>query len=157
MSSIGQYLLSITAAALIVSISNTLVGKSGFIGSIMKLISGLVLTMVIIAPWTSFRLDDMSQLYSYVEADASEVVQQGQLTAQSQISAHIKQRTQAYILDKASILGLDLTVDVKLTNDSPPSISQITIVGRAAPYAMQRLIDLVKNDLAVTEECLIWK
>lgn len=157
MSNVGQYLFSIIAAALLVSVSNTLIGKNGAIGTILKLVTGLVLVTIIVAPWTDLRFSDFKKMYDTIETDASDIVQHGQSAAQMQISEYIKSQTQAYILDKASKMDLSLAVDVTLTSDTPPSISEIKITGQAAPYEKQRLIQLIQDDLGVTEECLVWK
>ena len=156
MSKIGQYLLSVVAAAVIVAISNTLIDKKGAIGSILKLITGVVLSMVIVSPWTDLRFNDFEHLYSYTETDALSLVAQGQETAQSEISAYIKTQMQAYILDKASNLGLDITVDVILTEEAPPSVETVRITGIGSPYAKQRLMQIVCTEFGVAEECLIW-
>ena len=156
MSAFGQYLLSVVAAAITVSISNSLVDKKGAIASILKLISGLVLALVIVAPWTDLQLSDIEYTLSYTEADAAALVNDGQQLAQSEISKYIITKTTAYILDKASILGLNISVDIELTEDTPPSIQKITIAGLTSPYAKKRLAQIISDDLGVTEENLVW-
>lgn len=156
MSKIGQYLLSVVAASVIVAISNTLIEQKGAIGSILKLITGIVLAMVIVSPWTDLRFSDFEHLYAYTETDASSYVLQGQETAQSEISTYIKAQMQSYILDKASDLDLDISVDIGLTKESPPSIEKIRITGKGSPYAKQRLMQIICEDFGVAEECLLW-
>lgn len=156
MSRIGQYLLSVIATALVVSVSNVLIDKKGAIGSTLKLITGLVLAMVIISPWADFRIDDLQQLYLNAESDSTYYVQQGQAIVQSEISAYIMIQTEAYILDKASILGLDISADVALKEDAPYEIDSIRIIGSASPYAKKRMTQLICDDLDISEECLIW-
>lgn len=156
MDRIGQYLLSIVAAALLISISNTLIEKKGAISSALKLITGIVLAMLIVSPWTDIRLDDPGYSLSCIEAEAASVVQQGERAAQNEISAYIKAQTEAYILDKAFALGLDVSVDVTLTEDVPPSVASVLIHGSAAPYTKKRMNLLICEDLGVTEECLTW-
>ena len=50
MDSIRQYLLSITAAAVICAIINALSGKKGTTSAVVKLLSGLFLTLSVISP-----------------------------------------------------------------------------------------------------------
>lgn len=156
MSKIGQYLFSVVAVAMIISVSGSLVDRKGGIGSIIRFISGLTLVTVIISPWVDVRLSDFSSHLAATQANASIIVQDGQNAARSEISSYIKTQIQAYILDKATFLGLDLAVDVNLTEDSPPTICSITIAGDASPYAKQRLKQIIEEDLSVAEECLIW-
>ena len=156
MDRIGECLLSIVAAALLVSISNMLIEKKGAISSVLKLITGIVLAMLIVSPWTDIRFDDFGDAFSYVEAEAASVVQQGQQTAQSEVGEYIKTQIEAYILDKAFALGLDVSVDVTLTEDVPPSVASVSIFGSAAPYTKKQMNLLICEDLGVTEECLVW-
>ena len=156
MSALGQYLLSIVATAITVSISNSFVDKKGAIASILKLISGLVLAMVIVAPWTDLRLSDLENSLSYTDVDAAVLVNEGQQLAQSETSKYIIAKTTAYILDKADMLGLRISVSIELTKDTPTSIHKITIVGPASPYAKQRIEQIIREDLGVTEENLVW-
>ncbi len=156
MSKIGQYLLSVIATTLIVSISNVLIEKKGAVGSALKLVTGLVLATVIVSPWADFHIDDLEHLYFNAESEAAHHIQEGQTAARSEISAYIIEHTQAYILDKASILGLDISAVVILTNNSRQSIDSIKITGTASPYARTRLTQLICEDLGITEERLIW-
>lgn len=156
MSSIGQYLLSIIASAVIVSLSNTFIERKSIIGSILKLVTGLILATVIVTPWTDLRLTDLEKQFSHAEFDASILVSEGQQLAHSEICKHIKSKTTAYILDKADALGLAISADVILTEESIPSIHKILISGPASPYAKQRLTQILLEDFGVTEECLEW-
>lgn len=156
MNLVGQYLLSVVAVALIVSVSNSLIEKRGVIGSILKLITGVALTLAIVSPFTDLNIQNFDPLFSYAEADASGVVLEGKMAAQSEISAYIYKQMQAYILDKATALGLDIRVDILLTDDSPPVVESIIINGMASPYAKKRLLLYIINDLGVTEDHVVW-
>lgn len=156
MGRIGQYLLSIVSAALLVSICNMLVENKSAIGSVIKLITGIVLAMLVVAPWTDIRFEPISESLSYAEAEAASIVQQGEETARGEIAAYIKKQTEAYILDKAFALGLDITVDVVLTEDIPPSVTSVMICGSAAPYTKKQMILQICEDFGVTEECIVW-
>ena len=156
MSAIGRYLLSVVAVALLISISNTLVKKGNAVSSIAKLLSGLVLTIVIVSPWTDLRISDFTSLNTSVEIEASNLVQEGKQIAQEELADSIKTQLCSYILDKASELGLNPAIEVVITDETPPSINKIIINGAASPYAKQRLIQVIRNDFGITEECLEW-
>lgn len=156
MSAIGRYLLSVVSVALLVSISNTLVKKGSAIATICKLLTGLVLTIVIVAPWTDLRISDFTSLNTAAEIEASDYVHDGIQAAQNEIAAGIKAQLHSYILDKASKLGFEPSVEVFLTEESPPNIKKIIITGTASPYAKQRLMQIIYDDFGITEECLEW-
>lgn len=156
MSKISQYLLSIICTALLLSIANNLLDAKGALGAAIKLLTGLVLTSVIIAPWSDIRLDTLQSIFTDMQVHASTVVQEGNNIAQFEISALIKERTEAYILDKARSLGLDVAAEVMYDESMPQSIHTVRIVGDASPYARQRLKQTICDDLAVAEENIIW-
>lgn len=156
MSLIGQYLLSVIAAALLCSVSNCLVEKKSATGSVIRLLTGLILATVIVAPWTNFNLSDVSDYFIAAQVDASEIADQGEQLAKSEIQILIKEQTQAYILDKASALGLDVYVEVMVSGDTPPVLQSVTITGNTSFYAKKRLTQIIRDDLGITEEHQIW-
>ena len=156
MNRIGQYLVSIVSAALLASICSALIEKNGAIGSTIKLITGIVLAFLVVSPWTDLKLEDPMSVYSHIDADATGIVQQGNQAALNEISTYIKEQMEAYILDKALVLDLDISVDVRLTEELPPSVSSVSICGSAAPYAKSQMKRLICEDLGVKEECLTW-
>ena len=72
------------------------------------------------------------------------------------IAAGIKSRTQAYILDKAMALELQLQVEVVLSEDEIPVPEEVRLAGKASPYAKARLQQIIKEDLGIDKEHLIW-
>lgn len=156
MSEIAQYLLSVISVALIVSLSNTIMEKKSLIGSILRMVTGLVLTLIVVSPWVNLSLSNFQSFQTSAELDASDFVSMGKQTAKDEISSHIKQQIQAYILDKATVLDLKICADVSLTDESPPTIDRISISGEASPYAKQRMLLMLQKDLGVAGECLEW-
>lgn len=156
MGTIGKYLLSVVSVALLVSISNTLVKKGSAVATVAKLLSGLVLTIAIVSPWTDLRITDFTSLNAGAEIEAASLALKGKEAAHKELTASIKTQLCSYILDKASELGLKPSVEVILTEESPPSINKIIINGAASPYAKQRLIQVIHDDFGITEECLEW-
>ena len=152
MNRVSQHLLSILAGALLVSISNTLVKNKGALSSILKLITGVTLTMLIVSPWTGITIDTVG----YSLSETAIVVENGKKVAQNEISIYIKEQTEAYILDKAFDLGLDISVDVTLTEEMPPEIASVSVKGFASPFAQKQIMILIREDLGVAEECLVW-
>ena len=130
--------------------------KKSSMSSILRLITGTVLAVAIVSPWTKLNFTDFQRLFSYSEMDASHLVTEGQMIVKEELSLRIKERVQSYILDKASALNLEINTDVVLTDESPPSIDTIKITGAASPYAKQRMMQMLYKDLGVAEEYLDW-
>lgn len=156
MGQIGQYLLSIVASALLLSICNVLTENKGTLSSVLKLIIGIVLATMIVSPWSEFNINDVFESVMHVDSEASGIVQEGQEIARKEVAAHIKSKIETYILDKAHDLGLEVTVAVTLTNDENPTIDHVSICGSAAPFSRKQMILQITEDLGIAEECLTW-
>lgn len=156
MDSIRQYLLTITAAAIFCGVIIAIIGKKGANAAILKLLTGLFMAVTVVSPWTKFDFSNLQNFTDSISADAQSVVGQGEELAQNQMGQIITQQTQAYILDKAVALGLDLVVQVELNGDNPPVPSAVTITGAASPYARSVLCQYIESNLAIPEENQLW-
>lgn len=156
MEGIRQYLLTIVAAAIVCSVVTNIVGKNGANAAVVKLLTGLFLAVTVISPWTKMQIIDFSAYADGLSAQAEDAAAYGESIANEEMSAIIKSRTEAYILDKAASLGLDLTVEVTVSGSNPPQPYTVTIHGAAAPYAKQQLQNMIANDLGIPEENQLW-
>jgi hypothetical protein len=66
------------------------------------------------------------------------------------------QKTQAYILNKASELGADITVELELGRDSPYLPKKVTIFGTSTPYAKQQMVEFMESELGIAKEDQRW-
>lgn len=156
MEEIRQYLVSVTAAALLCSIVTGILGKKGSYSAIIKLLCGLFLAYTVVAPWTKIRLNDFSSYTDTLSAEAEQHVRSGEMYAQSETAAIIKMNAEAYILDKAASMGLDIEVEVTLGSSHPPLPESATIKGAVSPYAKEKLQVCFVNDLGIPKENLLW-
>ena len=156
MGAIGEYLLSIIATALLISLAGAVSQQKGPIYSIFKLISGLILIAVIVSPFKKFNANYFSSPSSELLISAAPVVSQGEAIAKSEMLSYITSHTNAYILDKASTLGLNISVDITLSEDLSSGIQAVAIKGNASPYAKQCLKRILCQDLGVSEEAIVW-
>lgn len=156
MDEIRQYIISVTAAALFCAIITSLLCKkdSGF--AIIKLLSGLLLAYTVIAPWTKIRLTDISIYTDSISAEAEQFVQCGADYMYSETATIIKEKSEAYILDKAASMGLNIEVEVTLSNTDPPMPDSAVIKGAVSPYAKEKLQVCFQSDLGIPKENLLW-
>jgi len=154
--SIRQYLLTVISAALLCGIINGIIGKNGAYGTIVKLVSSLMLVLTVISPWTKIKLEDFSQYADGLMLEADAIAQNGEDLAASQREAIIKHKTEAYIQDKATSIGLSIDVDVMLSSSTPPVPCGIIISGHASPYLKQKLQQTIFEDLGIPEDALLW-
>ena len=156
MQSIGQYIFSVIGAALFISICKSILPKNNVVGSVSKLICGVLLTTVIVAPLKDIHFYDLSTFYSSIQTDAADLVNEGTETARVNLSEGIKERTTTYICDKASAIGLSLEIDVFLNNEDIPKPKEIHIAGDVSPFAKKQLMEIIHNDLDIAEENIKW-
>lgn len=156
MEKIGQYLLSVAVAALICGILSALVGKKTTGGALVKLLCGLFLVATVISPWAQVQLDDLTSYLDSLTLDANTITSAGVEIAAEEEAAIIKSKLEAYILDKADSLGLDLAVDVTLEEIQPYLPHTVTLTGTVSPYAKQVLSQYIADDLGIPEAYQLW-
>lgn len=156
MTSLKEYLLSVIVVSVFCALINSLIKEKGAASHLLKLMSGILIMIVVLKPLISFKMND---IHSYIESfsvDASFHVQQGEKTSQESYAAIIKEQTQAYILDKATSLDVDIAVDVILDTNAPYTPVTVYLRGSVSPYAKKQLSDYIAEKLAIGKEAQIW-
>lgn len=156
MDEIKAYLISVTAASLVCGVINTLVGKKGSIAAVIKLLSGLFLALTVVRPVVNFSIHDLRDYIATINTDAQAVVSQGEIIASEELAASIKAQVEAYILDKAASLGVDLEVEVILSDSAPPLPAKAILTGAVSPYAKTHLIAFLEKELGIPKEAQQW-
>ena len=144
MDGIKTYLLGVMGAAVICGIVIRMIGEKGTQGAMTKLIAGLFLAFTVIRPVANIRLDGLSDFTAAYSA------------AGDALAASIKAQTEAYILDKAAALQVELEVDVTLSDGDIPTPSAVLLSGKVSPYAKARLQKMITDDLGIDKERQTW-
>ena len=153
---IRQYILSVVAAASICAIIGSVVGKKGSYGEIIKLLCGLFVLITAIAPWANIQIRQIGSFIESINEESLQAVNEGHLFTQQATAQIIKEQTEAYIMERAVSLGLDLHIEVTLDNAQPPQPSAVKIKGAASPFARQTLSRYICEDLGIPEEKQAW-
>ena len=156
MDAIGNYLLQILSTALICGILVRIMGHKGLLTETVKLLAGVCMAITILSPWVNIRLDDMQDIALDFTRDAEAAAEEGKNSARKAISDIIKSRTETYILDKASSLGVTITVEVQLTEDTVPHPAFVTLRGPVSPYAKSVLSNYISDNLGIGMEEQKW-
>ena len=151
----GKYLLSIITAALLCGIATSLLGNKGALGTAVKLLAGIYMTLSIVAPWGQLRFGELSDLKDQLTSDAERVTLSGQNAAREAMAESIINSTRAYILDKAESLGAELTVEVMLDDSPIPIPNKVRIRGNISPYNREKLSSIIERDLGIPTEAQI--
>lgn len=156
MEGIREYLISVTAAALLCGILKSLAGEKGSTGGFLRLICGIFLALTVIRPLKEFTLRDIVPISADWMQEAQSASDAGVDYAQQAMARHISETCGAYILDKAQTLGAEIQVEIRVSGDSTPVPVSSEISGELSPYAKNQLKQILEMDLGIPEEDQIW-
>ena len=74
----------------------------------------------------------------------------------NQQKAIITEKATAYVLEKANSLNLDLSAEIKFSNDGIPIPEKIYLFGAAGPFAKEQMTIFIAENLGISEACQIW-
>lgn len=146
MGAVKDWLLSVTAAALIVALAQALVPE-GAVKKIGALIGGMVLLTVLLRPVAALDLEELTRwTAAYVPTEDTEINQGGQM-----MKSLIAQKTSAYIVDKGAALGLVCEAEVRVETDESgwPVPWEAEITGAFSREQRSALSQAVEEDLGI--------
>jgi len=86
-----EYLLSVFAAAILCCMAMSITGKKGLVGSVVQIITALIMTAVLIKPLRNLQLPNLSQ-FSW-QSIGQEAADAGAESAQREILEAIEEKT----------------------------------------------------------------
>ena len=156
MDTLGSLILSVTMAAILFSLLSSLLDKKGSAHALLKLVGGLYLTFTIISPIGKFDLDILDDITMPYWDEGKRIAAQGQSTSQEELRSIIKQRSEAYILDKATAYQAQLTVEVALSQDKIPAPTGAFLQGSISPYAKSAMQQWIQDTIGIPKENQVW-
>lgn len=153
MSAVKDYLLSITVTALICSILQSVTGKNSCSGKVITFMSGLLMTVAVLQPVITFKIDSLPLYPSNLIEKAESVTMEGTVMAENAMDAIIISQSESYILDKAAAMGADLEVEVLLDEHVPKSVR---LRGAISPGAKASLNAWIQENFSISPEDLQW-
>lgn len=156
MEHIREYLISVTAAALLCGLIQSMAGEKGSAAGILRLVCGIFLALTVVRPVAQIKLEEFSLLTSDIMQEAENAAAEGEDYAKRALSRHITEQTEEYILDKARSYGAELSVDVTLGDGEEPIPVAVTITGQFSPYAKAQLSAQIESELNIPEEDQKW-
>ena len=150
------YLLSVTAAALLVSLVAAFSQRKS-IRRIVTLCGGLFLLLTVLRPVLALRFTGAEDWFSRFRPDES-VIDDAVSEGQKETARLITERTQEYILDKAGALGAEVSVQVTLRALSGSYQYPYTVILTGTWTQAQRrtLSGEIARGLGIPEERQIW-
>lgn len=155
MRDLAEYIISVSAAAILCGILNSLMLK-GAAKEILKLISGLFLAFCVISPVSNIRLPELTDVGETIKEDAESAVRAGEDKTSRELTDSISAQLAAYILDKAKTMGLELEAEVTLADDGTFLPIGILLSGDASRESREQLTEDIAQDLGLPEEDIQW-
>lgn len=156
MNGLGQYILSVGLAALIVGILTSFTDSKSATGTLIRMVCGLFLAFTVIKPVASLNFDHLEAFaQSYGEAGEASAAR-GEAIADEALREIIKQETEAYILDKAGSYQCQLSVEVTVGDGDVPVPDSVRISGSISPYARSQLQKFLEDELGIPKEQQLW-
>lgn len=150
-----NYILSIVVCGIVSSITCALFDEKNSTGKVVRILAGILMTVTLLAPVKTFSFNRVLKYFDDLSINASTYTEEGKNTAQTKIDDIIKERAEAYILDKAKSMGLDVAVEVEL-NDNNSVPCGIMITGKVAPYEKGVLRNYIEENLGISKENQQW-
>lgn len=152
---IGRYILSVVCLVIVCGVLQLLL-QDGSVTSVVKIVCGLAVIVAVLSPLIYGKTDKWMIRFEDLVQNGSSVVSEGQIIASNMYKQHIKEKTESYIIAKASALGADISIDIELASEYPNSPDELTLKGNISPYAKQQLCKYLVEELGVPEENQLW-
>ncbi len=155
MGSLKDYLIAVCCAAVLCAILKQIVGHGKVSGGMLHFLSGLFVVICIISPWKDFTLQDLEKYNPFQTNEVNVYVESGKQITQNQINEIIIEKTEAYILEKAKTMNVQVGVRVELSAEGIPECSQIT--GKLSNSEKDELSAFLLNEIGIQREMQLWK
>lgn len=115
------------------------------------------MAVTVITPLGNVTFDGIADYWDGLSLDAQKYVTEGTAAAQNQMADIIKSQSEAYILDKANRMGLQIAVEVELDGYNGNIPCGVVISGNVSPYAREQLGSYMEDSLGIAKENQQWK
>ena len=155
MESLKAHLLTICGAAMICAIVDKF-SENNHRFAILKTMCGLFMTITILFPLSNLDFEGWSIGYD-LKIQAAEIINIGEAETHDALKTIIKDKSEAYIQQKAQSLHADISTEVQVSGDPIPMPDMVYLYGQIGPYAKQQLQNTIAQDLGIPKEKQIWK
>lgn len=155
MDGLRQYLIAVCSAAILCAIIKQIVGKEKMGGGTVHLLCGIFVSLCIISPWKDFSLKGL-EIYNPLQTQQADAyVESGIQMTQVQINAIITEQTEAYILEKANQMRVQVEVRVELSDEGIPY--RAVVAGALSQEEKEELSAFILEELGIQREMQIWR
>ena len=155
MTDLGQSVLSIICASMLAGIVTSMLPDSVG-GELIRLLCGLFITVTILTQIRNMDVEVWQEPYWQLAAQAQIQTQEGEMQAEDQLRAVIKESCESYILDKAKDIGICIGVDIGLSEEDIPIPVNVTILGSVTEEAKEILQEILIQEMGIQKEDQLW-
>lgn len=148
-----EYILNILIVSITLSIFLQIIPESGK-KEVLHILCGVLLTVVILQPFTEIRLDDFLNFQQYVPDSPDFLLDKGKESADAAKRQYITDRCESYILDKAKALGAEIIPVIGVDETLLPVYAEIQ--GDLEPQMQKTLEQILITDMGITKENQRW-
>jgi len=159
METLRSWIIGICTGALICSVARAIAPKGGS-GNAVRLACGFMTVALLIGPLKNFDFEEYALRLGEIRADGGEYADEAISSGDEHIKAVIEQRCEAYILDKATELGVEnasVAVSAKITDGGKyPYPYSVELGGEADGEQRKRLSSFIEGELGVPDGRQYW-
>ena len=155
MTEIGAFVISVVSAVMITGILQQLI-QDPILKSWLQILSGIYVTVILLMNIRSLKPVGWRDPFQENKNMAQYYMEAGKSHAQNSLRNIITHNIEAYILDKATQLGISVTVSVSVSADDIPKPESVTLSGQISPYEKSMLCKIISEDLGIPREDQIW-
>lgn len=143
------YLLSITAAALLLALVQALLPQ-GAVRRTAAMVGGLLILLTVLSPLAKLDYDSLAKSIAQLQMETETMRTGIEVGSRDLMAGIIKQRCETYILDKAEQMGLELRVEITVSSGADyPYPTAVTLQGTAAERQKQMLTAYIVENLGI--------
>lgn len=143
------YLLSITAAALLLALVQALLPQ-GAARRTAAMVGGLLILLTVLSPLAKLDYDSLAKSIAQLQMETETMRTGIEVGSRDLMAGIIKQRCETYILDKAEQMGLELRVEITVSSGADyPYPTAVTLQGTAAERQKQMLTAYIVENLGI--------
>ncbi len=153
---IAEYLLSITAAAIICVAVKYIPGNKSTAGNMISIVAGVFMLITVLSPLLNKSFRNLEEYFADFYFSGDDVALSAAEEANTQLREIIKQQAEAYIMEETTRMSLSVSIEVNVANTEPPVPNFITISGNVSPYNKAQLTGYIADNLGIAQENIRW-
>lgn len=155
MTTISSYILRVIAACLICGIVNS-ISMNGFLQKRVKLLCSIFLSIIVLTPLLHLNFPDFDAVAEGFRENAFSAAEDGNRLRKESEREIIIRESEAYILNKANALGIQVGIEITLSADETPQLDTIIFIGDISPGEQIILSRVAEQDLGIPKERQKW-